>query len=120
METLRLRRIQDPSAVERLLDLFVNGTDRVPPEAYPVHTRSWLSNPDLKSVVYMAQQKHRTWCAWTDDKCTWLFTAEMSLELSRERGVPVLEISAYSEHGELQETGFWAHSKDGKWQRCAD
>jgi hypothetical protein len=44
----------------------------------------------------------------------------MSLALSRERGMPVLEINDYSEQGELRETGFWTHDKQGSWHRCAD
>jgi hypothetical protein len=120
METVRPRQVPEPPSVEWLLHLFVTGTNRVPCGAYEVRTRSALPHSDLKSVVFVAQQKHRAWCAWTDDKNTWLFTAEMSLALSRERGVPVLEVCAFSECGELKETGFWAHGKDGTWQRCTD
>lgn len=49
-----------------------------------------------------------------------LFTAEMSVALSRERGAPVLELHAYSEYAELLEAGFWAQDKQGNRQRCAD
>jgi len=63
-------------------------------------------------------QKHRTWFARTDEHATWLFTADMSLALSR-RGVPVLEVRAYPDYGVL-EIGFWVQDKHGNWQRCAD
>ena len=119
METERLRKIQQPSRVERLLDLFVAGPNRLPQGAYQIRNPAALSGA-LRDLVREAQAKHKAWSAWTDDRATWLFTAEMSLALSRERGTPVLEIHAYSEHGELQETGFWAHDKQGIWQRCAD
>jgi hypothetical protein len=119
METERLRKIQQPSRVDRLLELFVAGAKRVPHSAYQIRNPSALSET-LQKVVRRAKSGHKAWGAWTDDHATWLFTAEMSLALSRERGTPVLEIHAYSEHGELQETGFWAHDKQGIWQRCAD
>jgi hypothetical protein len=119
LETVRLRKIQHPARVERLLDLFVAGANRVPESAYQFRNPSALSG-GLQDLVRQARAKHKGWCAWTDDRATWLFTAEMSLALSRERGTPVLEIHAYSEHGELRETGFWAYDKQGIWQRCAD
>jgi len=109
----------NPWSVELLLDLFVTSTKRVPKGAYQVRTHSALPLA-LKSLVQQAQLKQRAWCAWTDDKHTWLFTAEISLALSRERGMPVLEINDYSEQGELRETGFWTHDKQGSWHRCAD
>ena len=119
METLRLQRIQKPSRVEQLLDLFVTSTNRVPDHAHPVRHPSGLSGI-LQHLVRQARGKHKVWSAWTDDRTTWLFMADMSLDLSRERGIPVLEIHAYSEHGELQEAGIWAQDKQGNWQRCAD
>lgn len=119
METMRLLGIQQPRSVDRLLESFIIGTNRVPQAAYLVRSPSELSQ-DLMALVQQAQRKHRAWAAWTDDHATWLFAAEMSLALSRERGAPVLEIHAYSKHAELLETGFWAHGKQGNWQRCAD
>jgi len=119
METVRLRGIQQPGNLDRLLGSFIIGTNRVPGNAYQVYTRSGLSHV-MKSLVQQAQKKQKAWCAWTDDRLTWLFTAEMSLALSRERGMPVLEIHAYSCHGELQETGFLAQDRQGIWHRCAD
>lgn len=119
METMRLRSIQQPERVDRLLESFISGTDRVPNKAYRVRSPSGLSH-DLRAVVQEAHRKHRAWSVWTDDRETWLFTAEMSLALSRERGTPVLQVFAYSEYGHLLETGFWAHNNHGSWQRCAD
>ena len=84
METMRLRSIQQPGRVDRLLELFIIGTNRVPQDAYHVRSPSGLSH-DLRVIVQEAQQKHRAWSVWTDDHGTWLFTGEMSLALSRER-----------------------------------
>jgi len=120
METMRLQSIQQPKTVDRLLESFVTGTSLVPLNAHQLRAASALPHHALKSAAHQAQQRDRAWCAWTDDKRTWLFTAEMSLALSRERGIPVLEIRAYSEQGGLEATGFWAHDRQGIWQRCAD
>jgi hypothetical protein len=119
METLRLQRIQRPSRVEQLLELFVVRMNRVTQRAYQIRDPSGLSGI-LQDLVRQARGKHKVWSAWTDDHNTWLFMAEMSLPLSRERGIPVLEIHVYSEHGELQEAGIWAQDKLGTWHRCAD
>ena len=122
METMRLRSIQQPGRVDGLLESFITGTNRVPQDAYQVRAPSELSelSHDLRTIAQEAHRKHRAWSAWTGDRGTWLFTAEMSLALSRERGAPVLQVFAYSEYGELLETGFWMHGKHGNWQRCAD
>jgi|SRR6185437_10261983 len=116
---MRLRSMQQPASVDRLLELFITSTNRVPANAYQTRTPSALSH-DLRTLVQQARRKHRAWSAWTDDHGTWLFTAEMSLALSRERGAPVLEIHAYSEYAQLLEAAFWAQDRQGNWQRCAD
>src|ERR1700751_1775252 len=77
METMRLRIIQQPKTVDRLLESFVTGTSLVPPDAYQLRTASALPHHALKSAAHQAQQKDRAWCAWTDDNRTWLFPAEM-------------------------------------------
>ena len=48
-----------------------------------------------KVVLGQASGKERAWTYWTDGLRIWLFTAEMSLPLSRERGAPVLAANAY-------------------------
>jgi hypothetical protein len=48
-----------------------------------------------------------------------LFNAEMSLELSRERGCPVLQVGTYEMDGKLKRWQLWACLKDGTWQQCA-
>lgn len=45
--------------------------------------------------------------------------AEMSLELSRERGCPALKVSYYSDQGKLQQYSHWVQLSDGTWERCS-
>ena len=78
METLRLQRIQRPSRVEQLLELFIVRTNQVPQRAYQIRDPSGLSGI-LQDLVRQARAKHRVWSAWTDDRTTWVFTVEMSL-----------------------------------------
>lgn len=119
METMRLRKIQQPSRVHRLLEAFVSNANVLPEYCYQIRDRSALSSV-LQQLVIQASRKEQAWCCWADDHRIRLFTAEMSLPLSRERGSPVLEVNFYSEQGELQDAGFWVFDREGTWRRCAD
>jgi len=70
--------------------------------------------------VERTAEQGRVWACWTDGHEIRLFTCEMSLPLSRERGTPVLVVSRYDEHGELQDAGTWVADPEGKWRRFAD
>lgn len=117
METVRLRRIQEPSHLERLLEAYVSRGDLLPKDAFQIRAMRALS-PQLQRVVTRATQKSHVWACWADSSHTWLFTCEMSLPLSRERGVPVLLVDQYDEAGELKDSGTWVSDQDGKWRRC--
>jgi hypothetical protein len=117
METVRLRRIQEPSQVERLLEAYVARGELLPKDAFQIRAMRALS-PQLQRVVTRATQKGHVWACWADSYHTWLFTCEMSLPLSRERGAPVLLIDQYDEAGELKDSGTWVSDQDGKWRRC--
>jgi hypothetical protein len=117
METVRLRRIQEPSHVERLLDAYVSRSDLLPKDAFQIRALRALS-PQLQRVVTRATQKGHVWGCWADSYHTWLFTCEMSLPLSRERGAPVLLVDQYDEAGELKDSGTWVSDQEGKWRRC--
>jgi len=49
----------------------------------------------------------RVWACWAYGAQLGLFTAEMFLPLSRERGTPVLRVNRYNDRGELMEAGDW-------------
>lgn len=53
------------------------------------------------------------WSCWAHEVRTWLFTAEMSLPLSRERGTPVLHIKRYSDEL-LEDSGTWTTTRAGR------
>jgi hypothetical protein len=116
METVRLRKIQQPSHVERLLEAFASRGDLLPKDCYQIRASGALS-AQLQAVVEQAIQKGHVWACWADSYHTWLFTCEMSLPLSRERGSPVLQVDVYDETGELKDAGVWVNQQ-GKWSRC--
>lgn len=117
-ETLRLRTLQQPSHVERLLENLVSHAELVPPGAHPL--RDLASVPrELRSAAIQATKHGRAWSCWEHDFRNWMFTAEMSLALSRERGRPVLQVDVHDENG-FRHSGLWMADRDGKWSRCGD
>ena len=117
METVRLRKIQQPSQVERLLEALVSRGNLLPKECYQIRASGALS-PQLQRVVERAIAKGHVWACWADSYHSWLFTCEMALPLSRERGAPVLQVDLYDEAGELKDAGIWMTDQEGKWTRC--
>jgi len=119
METLRLRRMQEPSRVQRLLEAFVARSHILPEGAYPVRDPRELP-ASLKNVIARALAQGHVWVCWARTSQIWLFTCEMSLALSRERGAPVVLVRCYDEDGALQDSGTWRFDPLGNWSRCAD
>jgi hypothetical protein len=116
METRRLRALQAPAEVERMLEQVVLTNQLLPKGCHPLRDVSALPAP-LQAVLERAAEEGRAWACWASNFDTYLFTCEMSLSLSRERGVPVLLVQRYGERGELQEAGSWASYSEGKWTR---
>ena len=119
METRRLRTIQQPSHIERLLEALVSRANLLPKDCYQIRDPATLP-PPLQTVIAQAAQEGRVWGCWANSYETCLFTSEMSLPRSRERGVPVLLVNRYDESGELQDAGSWMSDPEGKWRRSAD
>ena len=119
METRRLRTLQQPSQVAKLLEAFVARADLLPKGCYQIRDPTALPSP-LQRIVTRALQDGRVWTCWANTHDTWLFTCELSLPSSRERATPVLLVNRYAESGELQDAGSWMTDPDGKWRRCAD
>ena len=119
METLRLRRIQEPSRIERLLEAFIARAGIVPEDAYQIRNRSDLPNR-VQPIVGRAIAQGHAWSAWARGVQVWLFTCDMSLPLSRERGAPVLTVRLQNEDGEVVDSGTWRYDPVGTWSRCAD
>jgi hypothetical protein len=119
METLRLRRIQEPSRVERLLEAYVSRAGIVPVDAYQIRNRSELPRA-LEVLLLRAIEEGQVWSCWADAARIWLFTCHMSLAMSRERGAPVLLVQLYGEHAELQDSGAFRFDPQGRWSRITD
>jgi len=119
METRRLRTIQQPSHIERLLDALVSRANLSPKDGYQIRDPAALP-PKLQTLITQATQEGRVWGCWVNSFETCLFTCEMSLARSRERGSPVLMVNRYGESGELQDAGAWTSDPEGVWRRCAD
>jgi hypothetical protein len=119
METRRLRHIQQPSQTETLLDALITRGYMLPKEAFQIRDPNSLP-AQLQQVVARATEEGRVWSCWATSHDIWLFTCEMSLPLSRERGAPVLLVNRYAETGELTESSSWTSDPHGTWRRCAD
>jgi hypothetical protein len=119
METRRLRALQPPSEVEKMLDAIILGATQLPKGSRQIRDAGELPTP-LQVIVIRATQEGRVWSCWANNFETWLFTCEMSLSLSRERGVPVLLVNRYAERGELEDSASWVAYADGKWFRCPE
>lgn len=119
METVRLRRIQRPSQVERLLDLFIARSDLLPQDSFQIRNAAELPS-QLQVIIVRSKGEGRVWSCWASSLQMSLFTCEMSLARSRERGTPVLLVNRYNEIGELKDAGSWITGPDGLWQRSAD
>jgi hypothetical protein len=119
METVRLRKIQERSQLERLLDALASRGGLVPQGSFQIRAPRALS-PQLQRVVSRATQAGHVWSCWADTEHAWLFTCQLSESRSRERATPVLEVERFDETGELKETGAWEVDEEGRWRRCVD
>jgi hypothetical protein len=91
VENLKLPQAQT-SRVERLLESYILHEANLPWGAYRMRSAATVPR-ELRGSVMQAIELGRTWSCWTDGTQTWLFTAKMSLELSREHGAPVLQVN---------------------------
>lgn len=118
VETIRLSEIRRPSRLEKLLEALVRRANLVPRHSYRLRDPVGLPSA-LRQILERAKDKDQVWNCWTDGARIWLFTAEMSLQLSLERGVPVLAVNEYTEGGRLLAATRWMIDQEGIWQRCS-
>jgi hypothetical protein len=118
METVRLRAIQQPSRIERLLVAFALRSGIVNPDGHMLRDQRAVPAV-LQSVIFQAMRRDRAWCAWRYNSRIWLLTCEMLLERSREHGSPVLDVQLYDESGELKDSAWWLVDREGEWRRGA-
>jgi hypothetical protein len=119
MHTLRMKKLLQPSQVERLLEACATRSGVLPEDAYQLRDPDSLP-PELRRVLGQITGTGQVWTCWACGTRMWLFAGEISLDLSRERRAPVLRVSVYDEDGDLKESGTWMTNQDGTWQRCAD
>jgi len=119
VDTLKLRQFQHPSKVDRLLESYIAGADILPKNACQIRTAVAVPTP-LDGLVTQAIKLGKSWSCWTRGTQTWLFTADMSLALSRKRGAPVLQVKLFGDDGLLRESGTVTTDQSGKWSRWAD
>lgn len=119
MQTLRSRKLLQPSQIERLLEAYATRSGVMPEGAYQLRDPDSLP-PEVRLVLNQITGTGQVWTCWAYATRLWLFTGEVSLPLSRERRAPVLRVNLYGEDGQLKESGAWMTHPDGDWQRCPD
>ncbi len=115
---MRLRAYQRPSRLELLLDSLVAAQNWVPDGVPRIGDRSELPSV-LQKLAVAAVKGEGAWRAWVAHDGIRLFVTEMSLDLSRERGCPVLKVHFYDDRGRLLKFSLWVQLADGGWHRCA-
>jgi len=120
VETLRLRRIQQPSQVERLLDAYISRSTVLPQGSYQIRDPNAVPT-GLQRIVSQATEQGKVWSCWrTSSSDTLLFTCEISMPLSRKRGTPVLQVCLYNKDGSLRDSDSWTTDRAGTWQRSSE
>jgi hypothetical protein len=119
MQTVRLRSIQKPNQCEELVDACVRGRNMVPHGAVRMTSLSELSIPLRRRARKNALPESAVWLAWGDAGAIWFVTGTTSLDLSRERGRPVLQLHVYNEEGTLDEALTCMQTLANNWERCA-
>src|SRR5262245_23098919 len=119
METQRLKSIQVPDRTLDLLESFAYVKMGFRPGAYRLESLKDLP-PQFRRHVGSGPNQQYAWFAWRIEDHTYLVTGAMSLERSRERGRPVLEVRSYDADGLLDEFAAWMRTAGGKWERCSD
>ena len=118
MLTMKFRAMRRPSYLEGMLRSLVTNRGWVLPDAETILDPGELP-PALAKLATDAENTGGVWRAWLTRDGRRLFVAELSVELSRERGVPVLQVHYCNDDGALQEYSTWAHLANGLWQQCA-
>ncbi len=117
METMKLRAIQLPGNAGELLDSFIRTEGHLADDSRELRRERELT-PSLEKLAQRSLDDGGVWRAWTDERVMWLWSSEVSLARSRERGMPVMEVRRYDENGNVEESGTWVRVRPDQWQRC--
>jgi hypothetical protein len=118
-ETKRLRTIQKPNLCEQSVDACVRSRNMVPHDAVRLTSLSELTTPLRRLARTNAMAESAVWLAWSDDGPIWFVTGTISLELSRERGRPVLQMRVYNRDGALDEALTCMNTTANVWERIS-
>lgn len=118
MQTVRLRSIQKPNQCEEMVEACVRGRKMVPRGAFRLTLLSELSIPLRRLARKNALPESSVWLAWGDADAMWFVAGTTNLELSRERGRPVLQLRVYNEEGTLDEALTCVQTHANNWERC--
>jgi hypothetical protein len=116
-ETIRLRTMQKPNLCAGLVDSCVRGRKMVPRDAFRLTSLSELTIPLRRLARTNALAESAVWLAWSDASAICFVTGTSSLELSRERGRPVLQMRVYNREGTLQEALTCVQTSADVWER---
>jgi hypothetical protein len=72
----------------------------------------------LRHLSRLIDRQDSLWRSWADEPRIWFFEGVLSLELSRERGKPVLNLCAYDRVGDLLRSRMFVLSADHRWRKC--
>jgi hypothetical protein len=116
MSTLRLRTLQQPSHLERLLEAVVTHQKFLPDEAYQIRDPEALPRA-LQAVLDEPSEADRVWACWACGDQLWLFTCQLLQFQGGESDQSLLHINRYDGEGELQDSGCWVRTPRQDWQR---
>jgi hypothetical protein len=116
LKTQVLKAIQSPQHTLELLESFATNVLGVPATAQRVGRLDDLPL-QLRRHVGVGPGKQYVWFAWSVDERVALVTGTLSLEQSRERGQPVLEVRSYDAEGLLDEAATWVNTGTTEWAR---
>ncbi len=101
----------------RLLDSLLDSERFVTSHATRVNSAAALPAP-LRRLSRLIDRQDSVWRSWTDGPRIWFFEGVFSLELSRERGKPVLNLREYDRVGDLLRARMFVLTSDHGWQKC--
>jgi len=89
----------------------------VPQDAVRLTSLSELSIPLRRLARTNALGESAVWRAWSENAVIWFVVGTISLELSRERGRPVLQMRVYDREGTLDEALTCVQTRGSGWER---
>ena len=117
METQRLRTVQHPGRIGDLLDSLIGSVPLVPAGAIRLASAAVLPAP-LRLLSRLIDRRDSVWRAWSEGGRIWFFEALFSLDLSRERGKPVIRLMQYDEVGDVARVMTFVSTIEHGWQQC--